>query len=71
MRNLTRKQKALLDEWHKEQKDNGRILGFFWKVDEDDNFSSELFEKIDEINPCEMVYQNINEYISEKEANFF
>jgi len=71
MRNLTRKQKALLDEWYKEQKDNGRILGFFWKVDEDDNFSSELFEKIDEINPCEMVYQNINEYISEKEANCF
>lgn len=66
MRTLTSKQKKILNKWYKEQKDNGRVLGFWWDVTEDVNFSGDLFQQIDDINPCELIYQNINNYIYQK-----
>ncbi len=66
MRQLTSKQKKILDQWYKEQKQAGRELGFWWSVDEDINFNGDLFQQIDEINPCELIYQNINNYIYSK-----
>jgi hypothetical protein len=66
MRSLTSKQKKLLDKWYKEQKENGRVLGFWWDVTEDIHFSGDLFQQIDDINPCELIYQNINNYIYQK-----
>jgi len=67
MRDLTKKQKRLLDIWYNEQKEKGKVISLFWKVNEDDDFSGELFEEIDNINPCEMIYQNINNYITSKD----
>ena len=63
MRDLTKKQKVLLDRWFAKHSDT---VGFFWKVDLADNFSSELYHKIDDLNPCEIINQNINNYIGEK-----
>jgi len=67
MRDLTREQKKLLDNWYEEQKEKGKEFGLWWKVDKDDDFSYELYEKIDDINPCEIFYQNVNNYIQDKE----
>ena len=66
MRSLTKGQKKLLDKWYEEQKAKGKSFGLWWKVDNDDDFSSELYEKIDSLNPCEIFYQNVNNYIQEK-----
>ena len=66
MRSLTVKQKKLLDAWYQEQKQKGKEFGIWWDVDKDDDFSAELYEKIDEINPCEIFYQNVNSYIQDK-----
>lgn len=66
MRELTVKQKKLLDNWYNEQKAKGKVFGFSWDVGEDDDFSSELYEEIDNINPCEIFYQNVNHYIQDK-----
>lgn len=66
MRNLTSKQKKLLDTWYKEQKAKGKEFGIWWVVEEDDNFSGELYEQIDSLNPCEIFYQNVNDYIQAK-----
>lgn len=60
------KQKKLLDNWYKEQKAQGREFGLAWQVDNDENFSGELYEKIDSINPCEIFHQNVNRYIQDK-----
>ena len=57
----------MLDVWFKEQKTSGRTLGYFWDVQDDEMFSGELYEKIDSLNPCEIFYQNVNNYIQEKE----
>ena len=67
MRSLTRGQRKMLDVWFKEQKTSGRTLGYFWDVQDDEMFSGELYEKIDSLNPCEIFYQNVNNYIQEKE----
>lgn len=66
MRNLTAKQKKLLDKWYLQQIARGKQFTIWWKVDEDDDFSYELYEEIEGINPCEMLYQNINNYITDK-----
>ena len=66
MRSLTRKQKKLLDDWYTKQKAEGRSFGFQWDVQYDENFSGELYETIDAINPCEVFYQNVNHYIQER-----
>ena len=66
MRNLTAKQKKLLDIWFEEQTKKGKQFGYFWELEHDDDFSYELLNLIDAINPCEIVNQNINNYIQEK-----
>jgi len=66
MRDLTREQKKLLDIWYSEQKEKGKRIGLFWEVEKDEDFSGELFEEVDNINPCEIITQNINQYITSK-----
>ena len=66
MRNLTAKQKKMLDVWYNEQKAKGKEFGYFWEVDNDEDFDSDLYERINAINPCEIFYQNVNEYIQDK-----
>lgn len=66
MRDLTSKQKKLLDKWYEEQKNADRVLGLFWDVGKDMNFSTDLWNEIYELNPCEITYDNINNYISER-----
>jgi len=66
MRQLTAKQRKMLDKWYSEQKANGKTFGLWWDVQKDEDFSGELYEQIDNINPCEIFYQNVNNYIQEK-----
>lgn len=66
MRSLTKGQKKLLDKWYYEQKRKGKSFGLWWDVKDDDDFSSELYVEIDNLNPCEIFYQNVNNYIQEK-----
>lgn len=56
----------MLDKWYNEQKAKNRILGIWWDVKDDDEFDGELYQKIDNLNPCEIFYQNVNFYIHEK-----
>lgn len=56
----------MLDKWYDEQIKKGRVFGLWWKVDEDYDLSVELYEEIDSINPCEIFYQNVNNYIHDK-----
>ena len=58
----------MLDVWYAGQKAKGRILGYSWSVETDDNFSGDLYSEIDDLNPCEIFYQNVNNYIQEKES---
>ncbi len=69
MRQLTAKQKKMLDGWYNEQKAKGKEFGFWWDVKNDDDFDGELYEKIDAVNPCEIFYQNLNSYIQNKGKN--
>lgn len=66
MRDLTAKQKKMLNTWYNEQKANGKEFDYSWSVDTDEDFSGELYEAIDSINPCEIFYQNVNNYICNK-----
>ena len=66
MRDLTREQKKLLDIWYNEQESQGRKLSPCWDIEKDWSFTGELFEEIDNINPCEIITQNINQYITSK-----
>jgi len=66
MRNLTKRQKKMLNEWYNTEKAKGKTFGLWWKVDEDEDFSVDLYEDIDSINPCEIFYQNVNQYIQDK-----
>ena len=66
MRDLTKKQKKLLDKWYNKQKAKGKTFGLWWDVHYDDDFSVELYEEIDNLNPCEIFYQNVNSYIQDK-----
>ena len=66
MRTLTKNQKKLLDRGIIEQKARGKKFGIWWSVDEDENFSGELYKKIDSLNPCEIFYQNVNNYVRER-----
>lgn len=66
MRSLTVRQKKLLDNWYNEQKAKGKTFGLAWQVDDDDDFSGELYQKIDSLNPCEIFFQNVCRYIQDK-----
>ena len=66
MRKLTKEQKKLLDKWYNKQKEKGKNFTIFYDIDKDDNFSWKLFEDIEKINPCELLWSNINNYIIDK-----
>lgn len=66
MRTLTVSQKKLLDKWYNEQVARGKTFGYFWDVGRDDDFGGGLYEEIDSLNPCEIFYQNVNNYITSK-----
>jgi len=66
MRDLTKKQKTLLDKWYKENKAQIQTGRAFFDIAECDLFSYELFEELQEINDTEVLSQNINRYIQEK-----
>lgn len=63
LRQLTKKQKQILDKFYEENKSN-LPLGF--DLEYYDNFSYELLEKLREINNTEILNQEINRYISDK-----
>ena len=69
MRILTAKQRKMLDAWYNEQKAKGKSFGLWWDVKDDDDFDGDLYEKIDSLNPCEIFYQNVNNYIHDKAMN--
>lgn len=66
MRDLTKKQKKLLDSWYIEQIRKNKTFTIWWDLHDDDDFSFDLLEKVDSLNPCELIYQNINNYITDK-----
>ena len=68
MRQLTKKQKQLLDQWY-EQNKNNLVIGF--DIQYNDNFSYELIQKLEEINDTEILVQEVNRYINDKIAGDF
>lgn len=59
MRNLTRQQKKLLKEWFDKNYDGG------YKFDMADKIDNETYQKIEELHPTEIHYQNVNNYLEE------
>ena len=59
----------MLDNWYSREIAKGREFGMRWDVARDNNFTSELYEEIDSLNPCEIFYQNVNHYIQDKAEN--
>lgn len=66
MRQLTKRQKKMLDKWYNKQRTRGKTFGLWWDVKDDDDFDGDLYQEIDNLNPCEIFYQNVNHYIQEK-----
>lgn len=67
MRNLTKKQKKLLDIWYNKNKDLIQIGLRFFQWDKCEYFDLEFFEQLEKINDTEILSQNINNYIGEKD----
>ena len=63
LRELTKEQKKLLDIWFNKNKEN---IGISFDVQSNDNFSNELYEKLQKINDTEVLNVNINSYIVDK-----
>lgn len=63
MRALNKKQRKLLDVWYIENKNH---VGLFFKVENCETFSYELFQQLEDINDFETITQAINNYISDK-----
>jgi len=59
VRNLTGQQKKLLKEWFKQNYDGGCKFNLADKIDYD------TYNTIEELNPTEVLYQNINHYLEE------
>ena len=59
MRNLTAKQKKLLQEWFDKNYDGGCKFQMSDKIDYD------TYEMIENIHPTEIHYQNVNNYLEE------
>ena len=59
MRSLTKNQKVMLRDWFSKNYDGGCKFDLAEKIDVD------LYNKIDEENPCEIFYQNANHYLEE------
>jgi len=59
MRDLTAKQKAILKEWFENNYHGG------YKFDLADKIDAETYQKIENLNPTEVLYQNINHYLED------
>ena len=57
MRNLTRIQKKLLKEWFDKNYGGGSMFDMANEID------SETYNKIEELHPTEIHYQNVNHYL--------
>ena len=66
MRDLTRKQKRLLDKWYEWNKEFIQIGLIWFEWGKCDFFSLELFEQLEAINDTEILSQNVNRYIADK-----
>jgi|GEM_PF-1747191 len=66
MRQLTKKQKNLLDKWYSENKEDIQTGICFFNWSDCEQFPFELFEKLEKINDTEILAQEINRYISDK-----
>ena len=68
MRDLTFKQKKLLDEWFDANKTKlemrGGLIWFDWS--DCDFFPISLYNELEEINDTEILFINVNNYISDK-----
>ena len=62
MRNLTKKQKNLLDKWLKE---NSPLPGLAVCDAVQDYLPNDLWEELQRINDTEILYQNVNRYIND------
>lgn len=66
MRDLTTKQKKLLNEWCKE---HPAIAGNIWfSISECQEFTSDFLEQLEKINNSEILYQNIERYVQDYES---
>jgi hypothetical protein len=73
MRALTAKQKKLLNNWFESWYTKQTGTGFFKDTVlvgnfVDDVLPNELWEKLEQINDTEILYQNVNRYLSDKLA---
>jgi len=64
MRTLTKKQKKLLDKWYEQNKDVPGLAAC--DVVQLKEFSYDFLCELEEINDTEVLYQEINRYISDK-----
>jgi len=65
MRSLNKKQKNLLDQWFKQNRDKTHV-GIFFDLGKCDLFSYDLYKQLEEINDFETIYQSINVYIGDQ-----
>lgn len=65
MRELTVRQRKLLDKWY-EENENETGMTCFFDLTKCEAFSLELLQKLEEINDTEILYQEINRYIGDK-----
>ena len=68
MRQLMARQKKILDNWYKQHREelHQKGGGLWFDIATCDFFSCELLSKIEAINDTEILYQEINRYISDK-----
>jgi len=59
MRNLTAKQKKLLKKWFSENYDGGYMFDLANSID------NKTYKMIEDINPTEIHYQNVNNFLSD------
>jgi len=64
MRALNKKQKAVLDEWFEENKDD---IGLFWDAE---SLDYEVYVELENIHNFEILHQAITGYIQEQLINY-
>lgn len=80
MRNLTSKQKKLLDQFFDSRKQSEHdqfMSGSVFKngdhsigIDELFKYDDELFGKLEQINDTEILHQNVDRYLDDKSSNW-
>jgi len=69
MRELTKKQKKLLDQWFAEAEPSKEAEVLFGKTNElycVEHLTTEQFEMLEKINDTEVLWQNVNRYLMDK-----